>query len=83
VPEDSFVLFVPRHSLLPDEPYRLTRDSNGSFSISVAEGTPITRDFVQLLTDVIERRLSASRDDSGSPPNIPFPRGHREWLPLP
>jgi hypothetical protein len=64
------VVFVPRRSLPPDEPYRLIRNPNGSLSIAVAQGTTITADFVQLLIDVTERRAASPEDDTIGPCNV-------------
>jgi hypothetical protein len=70
VPRHPIVVFVPRPSLPPDEPYRLVRNPNGTLSIAVAHGAHITPDFVDLLIEITERRAASSEDDSIGPSNV-------------
>jgi hypothetical protein len=67
VPEDEFVSFVPRHTMPPDEPYRLAKDANGILTITVVNGAPITPDFVHLLIAVATRRTAFHDQDSFGP----------------
>jgi hypothetical protein len=82
VPRDPIVIFVPRRCLPPDEPYRLLRNPNGSLSIAVGHGTPVTPDFVDLLVEITQRWAASPDDDAIGPSKVVHFQRHRRAHPL-